>query len=283
MIAKEALDKCIVFFREKNLSHPRKEAATIIGDALGMKPLELYMQHDRPLTDSELKRCREAIARRVKGEPNQYIRGIVDFFDCVLTVDKRVLIPRMETEILVDKIVKELENEDLKGKTLWDVCTGSGCIGIAIKKKFPELEVALSDLSADALEAASENAVKNGVDVRIVKGDLLEPFKGERADFIVSNPPYIREEEFSTLAVEVKNFEPKMALVSGETGLEIYRRFNEELPGFLKAGGRIWMEIGMGQGEDIVKIFSGENWENVWFEQDWSQLDRFFYATRKSP
>lgn len=278
---KEALDKCIVFFREKNLAHARKEAGIVIGDALGMKPLDLYINHERPLTEVEVEKCREAIIRRIKGEPNQYIRGLVDFYDCQFIVDKRVLIPRMETEILVDKIVEDLKEEDLEGKVLWDICTGSGCIGIAIKKKFPALKVTLSDLSGEALEVAAINAERNQVEVRILKGDLLAPFKGEKADFVVSNPPYVREDEYRNLAVEVKNFEPKMALVPGDTGLEIYRRFDRELPEFMKPGSHLWMEIGTGQGEQIVEIFSGENWENVWFEQDWSRQDRFFYASKR--
>ncbi len=278
---KEALDKCIVFFRERKMAGARKEAAIVIGDALGMKPLELYMQHDRPLTEKEVEKCREVIIRRVKGEPNQYIKGCVEFLNCVFSVDKRVLIPRMETEILVDKIIKELEEEELEGKALWDICTGSGCIGISLKKRFPELSVTLSDLSEDALEVAKENAERNGVEVRILKGDLLEPFKGEQADYVVSNPPYVREDEYQTLAVEVKHFEPKMALVPGESGLEFYQRFSSELPDYLNPGARVWMEIGMGQGKKVEAFFSEEIWEDVWFEQDWGRMDRFFYATLK--
>lgn len=281
---KEILEKTIVFFNENGISHAKKEAGVVLSDVMEMTSLDLYMMHERPLNEIEVQKCRKAVMRRAKGEPNQYIRGLVDFYDCQFVVDERVLIPRMETEILVDKVIKEIEEEDYQGKELWDICTGSGCIGISIKKKLPELKVTLSDLSEDALAVARENAERNGVEVNILQGDLLEPFKGRAADYVVSNPPYVRNAEYDVLPREVKEFEPKMALVSGDSGLDCYRRLSEELPGYLNPEGQVWMEIGFAQGKSVVEIFTGENWQYAQFEKDWSRQDRFFYVQkRKSP
>ena len=121
-----------------------------------------------------------------------------------------MLIPRPETEILVSKISDVLKNCNLEGKCLWDLCTGSGCIGISLKKKFPELDVVLSDISPAALAIASQNAKTNQVDVEILQGDLFQPFGNRKADFIACNPPYVSEEEFQTLDLEVKNYEPRL-------------------------------------------------------------------------
>lgn len=278
---KEILERTIVFFREKGIPSAKKEAGIVLADVLGLTSLDLYLMHDRPLNEEEVQQCREAVLRRAKGEPNQYIRGLVDFYGCQFVVDQRVLIPRMETEILVDKIVKEIEQEEYQGKELWDICTGSGCMGISIKKKLPELQVTLSDLSEDAVAVANENAERNGVEVNILQGDLLEPFKGKRADYVVSNPPYVRDDEYEVLPREVKEFEPKMALVSGDLGLDFYRKFNEELPDYLNPEAQVWMEIGFTQGKSVVEIFSGENWQYAQFEKDWGQQDRFFYVQKR--
>jgi release factor glutamine methyltransferase len=181
------------------------------------------------------------------------------------------LIPRQETEILVDKIAAQA-----KAGVLWDLCTGSGAIGIALKKRNPELKVVLSDLSPAALAVAKLNADKNGVEVEIREGDLFNPFKAEQADWIVSNPPYIAEGEWDSLDSEVRGFEPRMALISGRTGLEFYERFSHELPRFLKPGGSAFFEIGKGQGKAVKELFDKAPFENVLVEPDWAGHDRFF-------
>ncbi len=142
--------------------------------------LQLYMDFERPLNQPELDLCRARLVRRGKGEPLQYIRGEIEFLDCLIKLTPAVLIPRQETEILVDKIIGRLKRQELSGKILWDVCCGSGCIGIALKKKFPTLQVVLSDLSSEALQVARENAQANGVDVSFMQGDLLNPFAGKK-------------------------------------------------------------------------------------------------------
>ncbi|MFV0340667.1 MAG: peptide chain release factor N(5)-glutamine methyltransferase [Parachlamydiaceae bacterium] len=263
------------FLAKKGISSAKKEAEMLVSGVLGMSRMDLYLQFERPLNQEELDRIRERLKRRGEGEPLPYIEGAVEFYRCDLQVNSSVLIPRQETEVLVDKIVKELKFLDLKGKRLLDLCTGSGGIGLAIKKEFPDLEVLLSDISEDALRVAQANAQRNQLDVKCLLGDFLEPLKMERVDFVVCNPPYISKEEFEALSPEVKEFEPHLALFGGEDGLRFYRQLKEKLPLHLYPHGRVWLEIGAAQGAAVSALFSGPVWKKVVLEKDWSGRDRF--------
>ncbi len=244
----EILKLSCEYLRTKNSIHSRREVEELIAFTLNKKRLDLYMNFDKPLNEEELARIRKNLARLAANEPLQYIEGQVEFFGCTIHVAKGVLIPRPETELLVEHIIKTLKGKSLAGNTLWDICTGSGCIGIALKKALPELTVTLSDISPEALAIAKKNAEANGVDVEIVQGDLFAPFAGKKADVIVSNPPYISEGEYEGLEPHVKNYEPKGALVSGKTGLELLERLIKEAPSHIKAGGYLWLEMGSTQG-----------------------------------
>lgn len=265
------------YLRQKGIENARRQAEDVIADSLSLKRLQLYLQFDRPITESELDKCRKSLQRRGAGEPSQYIRGEVEFLDCIFKVTPEVLIPRQETEILVDKIIREIGERDLADKVLWDVCCGSGCIGITIKKRYPQLKVFLSDLSPQALAIAKENAKRNEVEVEFLQGDLLEPFKDCKVDFFVCNPPYIAESEFAQLDREVKDFEPKQALISGPSGLECYERLAKTLPSHLNPGGLAWFEIGHAQGDGVGSLFSGRPWVDRRIDQDYSGKDRFFF------
>ncbi|MBA3957897.1 MAG: peptide chain release factor N(5)-glutamine methyltransferase [Parachlamydiaceae bacterium] len=265
------------YLQQKQVRNSRRQAEDLIGEVLGLSRIQLYVEAERPLTELELTRCREYLKRRAQGEPLQYIHGSVQFFDCTLKVTRDVLIPRQETEILVDKIIKKLAKLDLKGKVLWDVCCGSGCIGIALKKQMPDLEVVLSDLSPAALQVAKENALANDVTVEFVCGDLLQPFQGQKAHYVVCNPPYIASRELPSLEAEVREFEPKMALISGDTGLECYMRLAKELPEHLWPRSQVWFEMGTGQGEAIKGLFNQAPWVERRVECDWAGHDRFFF------
>lgn len=265
------------YLSQKGIHNSKLQAEYLMGDVLNLSRIQLYQQFDRPLTEKELDICRQRLARRVKGEPLQYIHGEVEFYGCKILLNPHVLIPRQETEILVDKVVRQLENVDLKGKKLWDVCCGSGCIGIALKKKFPDLEVTLSDISPDALLVAKENAALNQVDIEFLQGDLLDPFVGRHVDYFICNPPYIAEYEFPSLDREVRDFEPKMALISGSSGLEIFQRLAIELKNVLKPLGRGWFEMGHAQGPAIYDLFIKAGWTFCTVEKDWSSKDRFFF------
>ena len=269
------------YIRQKGSSHSRHEVEELIAYTLGKKRLDLYLNFDKPLNEEELAKVRKNISRLGQNEPLQYIEGTVQFYDCTLRVDKRVLIPRPETELLVDRIVKEIRLHPYSNKSLWDICTGSGCIGIAIKKALPELNVTLSDISEDALKVATANAEANEVSVNISSGNLLEPFNGKKADFIVCNPPYISEDEYKGLDAHVVHFEPKLALVSGPTGLEAYSALIKALPEVCNPGAKIWLEIGHKQANDILNLLR-TNFKNTKVIPDLSQTDRFIECTYAS-
>lgn len=263
------------YLQTRGIEQPKRQAEEVIADTLGLKRMQLYLEYDRPLIEQELDLCRKNLARRGGGEPAAYIRGFVEFYHCKIGVSSAVLIPRPETEILVDKIVKKLEQQELEGKILWDICCGSGCMGIALKKQFPQLQVVCSDLSKDALEIASQNASHNQIEIKFVQGDLFKPFQGQKADIVVCNPPYISERDYLTLDREVRDFEPKLALIGGPDGLQFYRRLAQDLPSYLNRGGKVWLEIGWEQGQHVSNLFKSSLWKACLLEKDWAGHDRF--------
>lgn len=274
---REILPQAAEFLQKKGLQDARRSAEEIIAFVLSCKRLDLYLNHDLPLKEEELQHVRDLLKKRAQKVPLDYVLGSADFYGCKLKITSDVLIPRPETEILVDLAVKALQNEDLTGKVLWDVCCGSGCIGLALKRKLPVLAVTLSDLSANALSIAKENAQKNDLEVRFLQGDFLIPFGSEKADFVICNPPYVSEEEYKQISSEVRDFEPKLALVARKNGLEFYERLNAELPDRLKKGGKVFLEIGSAQGQAMTSIFCSPRWTKKQLLPDWAGHDRFFF------
>jgi len=253
----------------------KRDAEDIIAHVLSFNRTDLYMNFDKPLAESELESIRAYLKKRKAGVPLDYVLGEKTFYKVKLKLNSHTLIPRPETEILVDMIVEKLKGE--KKKELWDIGTGSGAIGLAVKKALPDLKVVLSDISEDALQVARENAKNNGLDIEFVHGNLLEPFKGRKADFIVSNPPYISEEAYSELDVSVKNYEPKGALVAGERGTEIYEYFEKELSKFLNPDSKVFFEIGFDQEKSLQNIFTSPFWTFKKIVSDWAGHPRFFF------
>ena len=245
---------------------PRKQAELLLGFILNLKPLDLYLQFDLPLQPEELQRARDLFKRAKEGTPVEYLMGQVEFFDLSIKVTKDVLIPRPETELLLYHVVKMISP---KG-TLFDICCGSGCIGLSLKKKLPELKVYLSDLSLPALAVAKENG--KDLDVTFFHGDLLAPFQGLKADVVISNPPYVIEGSLPD------NGEPHMARFAGAGGLEFYERLKNELSPHLNDGAKVFFELGYDQGEKVVELFQEPHWINPRFEKDWSGKDRFFFT-----
>lgn len=260
------------FLASKGIANPKREAQDLIADGLGISRMQLYLEHDRPLVQEEIDLLRKRLARRAEGEPGAYIHGVVDFHNCKIKVTPAVLIPRQETGILIEKIIQTLQKEPLEGKTLWDVCCGSGYIGIALKKQFPQLKVVLSDISPEALAVAKENSLLNDADVEFLQGDFLNAFEGRKTDYLVTNPPYISEGEWKELDREVRDFEPKLALIGGTSGLEFYERLSSSYRNYLNPHGKLWLEMGTGQGESILGLFKGKGR----VERDWAGHDRFF-------
>jgi release factor glutamine methyltransferase len=276
----EVLNLSADYLKNKGIENSRRQAEELLCDFLKLDRLKLYLNFEQPLEPIEIDRFRDRLAKRGRGEPIAYIHGSIEFYNCTFFVTPDVLIPRQETELLVDKVVKFLDKIDHKGKELWDICCGSGCIGIALKKRFPDLTVTLSDLSPRAIEIARKNAEYNQVDVTIVEGDLFTPFKGKEVDYLISNPPYIAEEEYKGLDIEVKQ-EPRCALISGPTGLEFYEKFAQELPLFLKSRGFAWFEIGYRQGKKIKELFTGPPWKYCEVENDGAGHSRFFFLEKE--
>ena len=263
------------YLEGKGIEKPRRDVEELLSHVLKLKRIDLYVQFDRPMEEGELTLLRELVKRKAGGEPVQYIIGEVEFYRTQLCINHSVLIPRQETEILVSHIAEALPDEEL---VVWDVCTGSGCIGISLKKAKPQWNVSLADISSEALAVAQNNAKINEVEVSFVKGDLLEPFQGQKADVIICNPPYVTEKEFEGLDLSVKKFEPRLALVGGPTGLEFYERLKRELPSFLKPDGKVFFEMGTGMGEKIKALFLDPIWVKKEVRSDWSGHDRFFFA-----
>lgn len=215
------LEWATAYFESKGIPSPRLSIEWLLGEVLSLKRLDLYLQHDRPLTSAELDTLRGWVLRRGRHEPLQYITGSTDFYNCTIEVSPAVLIPRQETEQLVDRILKNQHETKLR---ILDVGTGSGCIAIAIKKARPEWHVTGLDISEAALEVARMNAAANGVDIEWTIGDMsdLTTTVGDQIfDIVISNPPYILPDEADGLDTEVQQYEPAVALFH-EDPLKLY-------------------------------------------------------------
>ncbi|MDF2577536.1 MAG: ywkE [Chlamydiales bacterium] len=278
----EILNLSTKYLEEKGIPLARRQAEELLSHHLGLNRLDLYLKFDYPLQEVELTAIRESLRRRSNREPVQYIQGQVEFYDTLIEVNPNVLIPRQETEILVSLIVARLKKEsDLSHRKLWDLCCGSGCIAISLKKAFPELQVIASDVSLEAITVSKRNAYNNRVDVEFIEGDFLQPLKGNVVDYLVCNPPYIAQEEYHSLEPEVRNYEPKLALIGGDTGLEFYQKMSVNLHNHIVSGGNVWLEIGANQGVAISKMFKETGfWKTVDLIQDWAGLDRFFFLEK---
>ncbi len=220
------------------------------------------------------------MARRLGGEPLQYIEGVVDFGPIELMVDRRSLIPRPETEQLWEQAAMSL-GEAGPGTVIVDLCTGSGALALALKAHFPEAQVHATDISEDALSLAKENAARLGLDIALHHGDLFDALPTdlrERVDLLVSNPPYVAEDEWPDLPVEIRDHEPRRALVAGESGFELIGRIAADAPWWLGVGGWVFCEIGETQGRDAVAAFGA--WLDVDLRHDLAGRDRILVARK---
>jgi release factor glutamine methyltransferase len=273
----EILPLAIQYLTDHQIENPRRCAEELLAHILKMKRIELYMQYDRPLIEKEVVEMRNALKRCANREPIQYVMGDVEFLGCHIDVTPDVLIPRHETEIMADLIVNKIKNQSLNGKVLWDICAGSGCLGLAIKRAYPELTVVLSDISKPAIEVAKKNQQRNSLDANYRIGDLFEPFQNEKADFLVCNPPYISTEEMAALESSVRDYEPHLALHGGERGIEFYERLSREMPAYLNHSAQVFFEIGHQQGVMIQEMFCTSPWRHGQLLKDWAGHNRFFF------
>jgi release factor glutamine methyltransferase len=252
------------YLAEKGVENPRLEAEWMLCEALSLDRVGLYLNFDKPLTDSELAAYRGMVGRRGKREPLQYILGSQEFMGLEFQVSPAVLIPRHDTEVLVSEAVKR----GAAAKSILDIGTGSGCVAIALAKALPEAEVSSVDVSGEALVVARDNAERNGATVQFFQGSLFEPFSGRRFDMIVSNPPYIPAAELATLQQEVRGFEPMGALDGGADGLDFYRNITTQAPDYLNPGGWLLFEVGAGQAPQVLELlgaggFAKENFVEI--------------------
>ena len=222
----------------------------------------------------------QQIERRLAGEPIQYITGECEFYGLPFRVNRDVLIPRPETEHLVEKVLELAANSERL--QIVDVGTGSGAIAITLAHSLPAAQLTATDLSSGALNVARENAELNGVAerVRLLEGDLLAPVVGERFDFVVSNPPYVASSDRGMLAVEVREHEPELALFAGTHGLDIYRRLTPLAYDAVVPGGFVLFEIGHGQADAIAELFSIAGFSKIQFTKDLQGIDRVISAQR---
>lgn len=278
----ESLQLSTNFLEKKGIESPRLNAELLLAEILNCKRLDLYLKFDQPLKENEVDKYREWISRRGKFEPLQYVTGKVEFFGLLFKVTRDVLIPRSETEILVEEVIKFC-----KGKTglkILDIGTGSGNIPIALAKNILGAEIVTVDLSAKALEVAKENAVLNGVEseIKFILSDVNHlNIETSLFDIVVSNPPYISAEEYPTLQKEITDYEPSIALTDANDGLGFYRVISERSKSFLKRGGNIFLEIGYGQKEDIEKILTLNEFAKIHFIKDYQQIERVAFGEMK--
>lgn len=298
----DKLKEVSAFLGSKGIEDAAKEAEILITETLHIDKSKLYISSFE--ISGEISRHVDSLAeRRVQGEPLQYIIGHVDFYGLKINVGKGVLIPRPETELLVEEAIKLITLSLQHSITILDLCTGSGCIALALAKHFPDADVYGVDKSDTAIQYATLNAAENNVrNVHFIKGDLFSiswdspesttptgvrnsgtvpMFAVHCFDCIVSNPPYIKTADIQGLQREIKDYEPVEALDGGKDGLDFYRRILKNASKFLKENGIIILEIGHDQADDVEKIAMNAGFENVTFIKDYAGIKRILVGRFK--
>lgn len=262
------------YFQSKGFESPKQEIEWLLCDLLNYKRIDLYFQFEQPISRSELDRLKGWIKRRINREPLQYITGTTEFYGHQIKVNPNVLIPRPETERLVDVALHCIGN--LNTPNILEVGTGSGCISIAIAGEKTEAKITAIDISVEALNVAKRNAVYNQMShIQFMEMNFLTSAPNGTYDLLVSNPPYIPEEEMDEIMVEVRNYEPKLALTDQHDGLSFYHRIASEAKSLIKPEGWIVLEVGLGSHPDKVKnIFQYAGFEQLEMIQDFNNDER---------
>ncbi|PYK31542.1 MAG: peptide chain release factor N(5)-glutamine methyltransferase [Verrucomicrobia bacterium] len=273
----EVLQSTTAYFQKHQIENPRLNAEHLIAHALGLTRMNLYLEFERKLSEQELAPLRERVKRRAQGEPLQHLLGTVEFCGQTFLCDKRALVPRPETEELVELLISE--SGDRKPERIIDVGTGSGIIALSLATKFPEAKILATDISDDALGLAKENAARLGLSERVQfrNGDLLENFP-ERFDLIVANLPYVSMQDRQSLAREVRH-DPEVALFAGQKGDELVRKLIEQAPSHLNPGGMLALEIGINQSEGLTELLRQKNYHDIRAKKDYSGIARFLLAS----
>jgi release factor glutamine methyltransferase len=275
MTVLDVLQSTTAYFKKRGVESPRLNAEHLLAHVLNRKRIELYLEFERVLTEEELAPLRALVRRRGQGEPLQHLLGTVEFCGRVFLCDKRALVPRPETEQLVELLKSRISHP---ASRILDVGTGSGVIALSLAANFPEAAVAATDISEDALALARENAERLGLTNRVefLAGDLLL-YVNHVYDLIVANLPYVATSDRATLSHEVLH-DPEIALFGGERGDEIVRRLIDVARTHLRPGGMLALEIGLGQSDDLAAVMAEKNYHDIAQIRDYGGVTRFLFG-----
>ena len=278
----EALNTASDYLNKKGINSARLNSELLLTSILNCKRLDLYLSFERPLQKNEIDIYRELLKRRSTFEPLQYIIGKVEFYGLEFEVNPSVLIPRPETELLVEAVIELLKKYE--SPSILDIGSGSGNISIALAKNIPACKIVGLDISEEAIETAKRNAKLNevGDQLMFVKKNILNGLEiGEnKFDVVVSNPPYISAEEFLNLDPELRLYEPRFALTDENDGLSFYRKISALSKSLLKNNGKIFFEIGAGQSEEVKRILLDNDYKSIVIRKDFSDIERIIIGEK---
>ncbi|MCJ8012811.1 peptide chain release factor N(5)-glutamine methyltransferase [Paenibacillus sp. KQZ6P-2] len=298
---REALIEASSFLTACAVTEPQRSAQLLLEHVLGLEGAAYYMALPEPFPEGRRELWEQAISRRASGEPAQYITREQEFYGIPFEVTPDVLIPRPETELLVEAVLQQAkrlwpegaapslgaasgEDDALRPLECADIGTGSGAIAVTLALQAPRWHVRASDISAGALQIAARNAAANGAQVAFKEGNLLEPFAGERLDIIVSNPPYIPAADIAGLQREVRDHEPRTALDGGTDGLAPYRIMMEQLPLLQDPPRLIGFELGQGQAQDVAELLrAAGHWDEIIIVPDLAGIERHVLGAQSVP
>ena len=262
-------------FRARGVDSPRLDAELLLGRALSCTRIQLIADAKRGLEGDELTRFRELVKRRRAREPTAYILGEREFYGRRFRVDRRVLIPRPDTETLVEVALERTRHRSMSMRAL-DLCTGSGCVAITLARERPTSLVVATDVSDDALVVARDNALRLGAyNVAFRGGDLFAAVEASaRFDLVTANPPYIAADEIASLQPEIRDYEPRLALAGGQDGLAVVRLIVAGARAHLAGGGRLAVEIGFGEAAGTADLFAAAGFEQIEVRRDYARIER---------
>jgi len=290
------LNWVVEYLTNKGVNSPRLSAELLLSHVLGMKRIELYTQFDKPVSKQQLDKLHELVKRAGQHEPIAYLTGKAEFYSLQLEVSPDCMIPRPETELLVERAIEFLRKRP-GIQFVCDLCTGCGCIAVAIAKNTPGAQIIATDISDAALRVAAANVEKFQLKdkIELLHGDLFDPIMPELDveklvpdsdrgfDLIVCNPPYVSCSEFEKLDKNIKDYEPKPALLAGEDGLDIYRRIFEKVDQFLKPDAALMLEIGFAQGHVVKELLEkAGSFAEIKIEKDYNKNDRIAIARKRA-
>ena len=274
------------YLKDRRIESPRLHAELLLSHILGLKRIELYTHHDQQVSKPELDKLHALVKRAGLNEPIAYLVGKTEFYSIEIEVSQDCLIPRPETELLVQRAIEFLRMRD-GTQSVCDLCTGSGCIAVAIAKNFPQANIIATDISDQALSIANRNVEKYKLSdrVKLLSGDLFDPVIPQldtgKFDVVISNPPYVSQPEYEKLEKNVKEYEPQIALLAGEDGLDIYKRIIEKIDMFLKPQAALMLEIGYAQGPAVRELLENmQCFSKITIEKDLQDNDRIVKAVK---